>query len=103
MRSQYTDLSNRTVGMVCGTGPGSYGHYDADARTFAAAGADFLKVDYCAYDQSDTSRYQPSIPMQLRYSPFVWPSACLPFAACLCLRAIIVSVFFFSLAFCLTA
>ena len=39
----YTDLSNRTVGKVCGTGPGSYGHYEADTKTFAAAGADFRK------------------------------------------------------------
>ena len=25
--------------------PGSYGHYESDAATFAAIGADFLKVD----------------------------------------------------------
>eukprot|EP01043_Picozoa_sp_COSAG02_P061689 COSAG02_NODE_8340_length_2608_cov_1.737744_1_plen_260_part_00 len=62
---QYTDLSNRTVGMVCGTGPGSYGHYESDTKTFAAAGADFLKVDYCAYDQTDTSKYNPPIRTQL--------------------------------------
>ena len=40
-----TDLSNKTAGYTCGTGPGSYGHYEADAATFAAIGADFLKVD----------------------------------------------------------
>ena len=51
--------------MVCGTGPGSYGHYSSDAKTFAAVGADFLKVDYCAYDQTTTSKYHPSIPEQL--------------------------------------
>jgi hypothetical protein len=89
----YTDLSNRTVGMVCGTGPGSFGHYESDTKVFAAAGADFLKVDCaygsgctfahashcqsscsteplprasdCAYDQTTTSKYHPSIPEQL--------------------------------------
>ena len=40
----YTDLSNREVGYVCGTGPGSYGHYAKDASTFAELQVDFLKV-----------------------------------------------------------
>eukprot|EP00054_Salpingoeca_dolichothecata_P019291 m.119815 g.119815 ORF g.119815 m.119815 type:complete len:432 (+) comp23198_c0_seq1:161-1456(+) len=39
----YTDLGNRS----CGIGPGSYGHYEQDAQTFADWGADYLKVDYC--------------------------------------------------------
>lgn len=58
----YTDLSSREAGKVCGTGPGSYGHYARDAATLAALGCDFLKVDYCAYDQPDPARYVPSIP-----------------------------------------
>lgn len=46
----YTDLSNRNVGKVCGTGPGSFGHYAEDAATIVGYGATFVKVDYCAYD-----------------------------------------------------
>ena len=63
----YTDLSNRTVGKVCGTGPGSFGHYEADMQTFANFGFDYLKVDYCAYDQTDPKRYIPSIEGQAQY------------------------------------
>ena len=36
-------------------GPGSYGHYAEDAQVFADAGADFLKVDYCAYDKRNVT------------------------------------------------
>ena len=40
----YTDLSDGS----CGTGPGSKGHYTADAETFANDWEiDYLKVDYC--------------------------------------------------------
>jgi hypothetical protein len=40
----YTDLSDGS----CGTGPGSKGHYKADAETFAHDWrVDYLKVDYC--------------------------------------------------------
>eukprot|EP00040_Diaphanoeca_grandis_P029462 m.172584 g.172584 ORF g.172584 m.172584 type:complete len:478 (+) comp31695_c1_seq1:172-1605(+) len=40
----YTDLTAHS----CGTGPGSYEHYDIDADTFANDWqADYLKVDYC--------------------------------------------------------
>lgn len=31
---------------------------------FADAGAEFLKVDYCAYDKKNTTGTQPSIPEQ---------------------------------------
>eukprot|EP00729_Bicosta_minor_P029311 gene29311-23988_t len=51
----YTDLSNDEVGAVCGTGPGSFGSYKEDAQVFADAGAEFLKVDYCAYDKKNTT------------------------------------------------
>ena len=61
----YTDLSSRTVGKVCGTGPGSFGHFERDAATFARIGIDWLKVDYCAYDQSDPSKFFPPIQTQL--------------------------------------
>lgn len=40
----YTDLSSATLGKVCGTGPGSYGHYSDDAATIASYGAEFVKV-----------------------------------------------------------
>lgn len=51
--------------MVCGSGPGSFGNYDRDAARLAEMGCDFLKVDYCAYDQSDPKRFRPPIQDQL--------------------------------------
>lgn len=39
----YTDLSSRAAGKVCGTGPGSYGSYEDDAKTIAEV-AGFIKV-----------------------------------------------------------
>ena len=41
----YTDIGNKS----CGAGPGSYGHYESDARTFAAWQIDALKVDFCDF------------------------------------------------------
>ena len=48
-----------------GTGPGSFGHYSEDMATFAEIGADFLKIDYCAYDQPDPARFHPPVMTQL--------------------------------------
>jgi hypothetical protein len=39
----YTDIGTHT----CGGYPGSFGHYDVDAKTFARWGIDSLKVDGC--------------------------------------------------------
>ncbi|HEY6494410.1 MAG TPA: glycoside hydrolase family 27 protein [Trebonia sp.] len=39
----YTAIGART----CQSFPGSWGHYDQDARTFATWGVDFVKVDDC--------------------------------------------------------
>src|SRR5258708_3708920 len=39
----YTAIGNRT----CQSLPGSWGHYDQDAKTFASWGVDFVKVDVC--------------------------------------------------------
>src|SRR5487761_2420232 len=39
----YTDAGRRT----CQGRPGSYGHEDQDARTYAAWGVDYVKVDWC--------------------------------------------------------
>ena len=39
----YTDAGRRT----CQGRPGTYGHEDADARTFAAWGVDYVKEDWC--------------------------------------------------------
>lgn len=56
------------IGKVCGTGPGSFGHYASDSVTIAVeSGAKFLKVDYCAYDKSNTTGTQPSIDKQQLY------------------------------------
>ena len=49
----YTDLSSRAVGKVCGTGPGSFGHFDDDAEAIVGYGAGFVKVDYCACKSLD--------------------------------------------------
>jgi alpha-galactosidase len=39
----YTDAAEKT----CGKQPGSLGHEEKDAQTFASWGIDYLKVDYC--------------------------------------------------------
>jgi alpha-galactosidase len=36
-----------------GTAAGSYGHYQQDARSFAAWGVDYVKFDYCAIPYQD--------------------------------------------------
>ena len=41
----YTDIGNAS----CGDGPGSYGHYAADAVTFSNWQIDALKVDFCDF------------------------------------------------------
>ncbi len=33
--------------LTCGKQPGSFGHEEQDAKTFASWGADYLKYDYC--------------------------------------------------------
>ena len=58
----YTDLSSREQGFVCGTGPGSFGHFDIDAADLAVKfGAEFVKVDFCAYDTTNASRHVPTL------------------------------------------
>jgi len=42
----YTDAGRKT----CQGRPGSYGHEDEDARTYAAWGVDYVKVDWCHAD-----------------------------------------------------
>jgi alpha-galactosidase len=42
----YTDAGTRT----CQGRPGSYGHEDMDARTYAEWGVDYVKVDWCHAD-----------------------------------------------------
>lgn len=39
----YSDVGNQT----CAGFPGSYGHYELDAQTFASWGVDLLKFDGC--------------------------------------------------------
>jgi alpha-galactosidase len=56
----YTDAAEKT----CADQPGSYGHEEVDARTFADWGVDYLKVDYCyAPEDPDTAiaRYRKMI------------------------------------------
>ncbi|XP_032628029.1 alpha-galactosidase A isoform X2 [Chelonoidis abingdonii] len=45
----YGDVGNKT----CAGFPGSYGHYDLDAQTFADWGVDLLKFDGCNYGTQD--------------------------------------------------
>lgn len=40
---------------TCQRRPGSYGHYQQDAQTFASWGVDFLKFDYCGVPPGTTS------------------------------------------------
>jgi alpha-galactosidase len=47
----YTDAGDRT----CQGRPGSYGHEDQDARTYAAWGVDYVKVDWCHADSLDAA------------------------------------------------
>ena len=42
----YTDIGPRT----CAGRPGSYGHFEQDARTYAEWGVDYVKVDWCHAD-----------------------------------------------------
>ena len=44
----YTDHGNGS----CGDGPGSWGHYDRDAQTFADWHISYLKVDFCGFHAS---------------------------------------------------
>lgn len=41
----YTSVGDKTCHG--GWSPGSYGHYEEDANTFAAWGVDYVKIDYC--------------------------------------------------------
>jgi len=45
----YTDLGTKT----CEGRPGSLGYHDADARTYAEWGIDYIKVDWCNADDLD--------------------------------------------------
>ncbi|HWD69218.1 MAG TPA: NPCBM/NEW2 domain-containing protein [Solirubrobacteraceae bacterium] len=47
----YESFGNTT----CQRRPGSYGHYQQDAQTFADWGVDFLKFDYCGLPAGTTS------------------------------------------------
>ena len=47
----YESFGNTT----CQGRPGSYGHYQQDAQTFASWGVDFLKFDYCGVPPGTTS------------------------------------------------
>jgi alpha-galactosidase len=41
--------------------PGSYGHYDTDARTFAAWGVDGVKADFCNPKLPNGSKVDPEV------------------------------------------
>jgi alpha-galactosidase len=46
----YTSVGDKTCHG--GWSPGSYGHYEEDANTFAAWGVDYVKIDYCGGNDS---------------------------------------------------
>lgn len=46
----YTSVGDKTCHG--GWSPGSYGHYELDANTFAQWGVDYVKIDYCGDDDS---------------------------------------------------
>lgn len=58
----YTDIGNGS----CGTGPGSYGHYERDAETFASWNISYLKVDFCGFHPPLTFKewMDPTIELQ---------------------------------------
>ena len=56
-------------------GPGSLGHYGQDMKTMAGFGMDFIKVDYCPYDQGNPARFIPPIHDQLAYVPMTMTTA----------------------------
>lgn len=51
----YTDIGPKT----CSGYPGSYGHYDLDAQTFAEWGVDYVKVDGCDMDPARFDELYP--------------------------------------------
>jgi alpha-galactosidase len=63
----YTDAGTET----CSDGernmsiPGSYGHYDQDAKTYAAWGMDFVKMDWCNTDGLDPKVQYPQMTKSL--------------------------------------
>jgi alpha-galactosidase len=50
----YEDSGN----LTCGGYPGSYGYEEADAKTFASWGIDYLKLDGCNVDPSTEPEYK---------------------------------------------
>lgn len=46
---------------TCGGYEGSYGHEAQDAATFAAWGVDFLKYDWCSFDEVTPDRSLPNL------------------------------------------
>lgn len=51
----YSDAGTKT----CGGYPGSFGHFDLDAQTFAEWGVDMLKLDGCYLDQTNMADVYP--------------------------------------------
>jgi len=76
------ERDNVTIGtMTCGGYPGSYGHYELDAQTFAGWGIDSLKVDGCYINNTaDYAVLYPEFGAQLQATnrPIVyycsWPA-----------------------------
>ena len=63
----YTDISNHG----CGTGPGSQGHYQIDADTYAHDWqVDYLKVDFCGPTNGPTGGGKVSIQPGPQYAAF---------------------------------
>jgi hypothetical protein len=60
----YTDIANGS----CGNNdmPGSWGHYEIDAKTFAAWHIDYLKVDFCGFREpfNFSTWVDPSVQLQ---------------------------------------
>ena len=58
----YTDLGTKT----CQGRPGSFGHHDIDAETYAAWEVDYVKADWCHADDLDARREYSSFRDALR-------------------------------------
>lgn len=55
--------------LTCGGFAGSYRHEEQDARQFAEWGFDFLKYDWCSYDQVAKKPDNPHIPAPVNGAP----------------------------------
>eukprot|EP00041_Stephanoeca_diplocostata_P018620 m.390962 g.390962 ORF g.390962 m.390962 type:complete len:408 (-) comp21066_c0_seq2:315-1538(-) len=65
----YTSVGDKTCHG--GWSPGSYGHYETDANTFASWGVDYVKMDYCGDHDSPEGHKEFSEAMNKTGRPMI--------------------------------